>query len=290
MQTRPRFGIDVSSAPGGDPSADARHAESLGFDVVTVHGDVLHGGGTPREAWTSITWVAARTTTVRVATNVLVLPNRHPAVLAKMAATLDGLSGGRLILALGAGAAMNAGAFRAFGLTVRSPAAAVDALGEAIDVMRGLWTTERFTYAGDHYQTVEAELRPRPERRIPIWLGAYGPRMLELTGRRADGWLPSMFLLPPDDAYRSMRRVREAAAAAGREPDAVTCGYNGGVLVQEGERSTRERIAGGPADVAEQLAELVRCGFDFLNPWPTGDVRHQRERLAHEVLPVLRAA
>jgi alkanesulfonate monooxygenase SsuD/methylene tetrahydromethanopterin reductase-like flavin-dependent oxidoreductase (luciferase family) len=289
MQTAPRFGIDVSSPSTGDPAADAQHAESLGFDVVTVHGDVLHGRRTPREAWTTLTWMAARTTTVRVASNVLVLPNRQPAVLAKMAETLQRLSGGRLILGLGAGAAMNAGAFRAFGLASRTPGEAVDAMEEAIDVVRGLWTTERFSYSGRHLQTREAELQPRPDRPIPIWLGAYGRRMLELAGRRADGWLPSMFLLPPEEAYRSLRRVREAAAGAGRDPDGLTYGYNVGVLVEEGAKSTRDRIAGGPAEVARQLTELVRGGFGFLNLLPAGEARRQRERLAREVLPRVRA-
>src|SRR5689334_12954608 len=176
MEIPPRIGIDVTVPLGDDPATAALQAESVGFDVVTVHGDVLNGERTPREAWTTLTWVAARTTTGRLAPNVLVLPNRHPAVLAKMAESLDRLSGGPLRLAIGAGAAMHAAACAAFGLTVRAPGAAVDALEEAIDVMRGLWTTESVTYHGRHYKVEAAELRPRPQRPIPIWLGAYGPR------------------------------------------------------------------------------------------------------------------
>jgi len=280
-----RFGVDLS---GGDPASDAQHAESLGFDVATFHGDVLQGDRVALEAWTTMTWAAARTTTLRVSSNVLAMPNRHPAVLAKMAETLDRLSGGRLILAIGAGAAMNADAFRAFGLRWTTAGEAVDALEEAIDVMCGLWTQPELTHAGRHFQTNGAQLRPRPGHPIPIWLGAYGPRMLDLTGRRADGWLPSMFLLPPEAAFRSMRRIREAAAAAGRDPDALTYGYNVSVAVDEGATSTPQRVAGGPAEVAARLAELVGGGFDFLNLWPAGDPRVQRERLASEVLPLVR--
>jgi alkanesulfonate monooxygenase SsuD/methylene tetrahydromethanopterin reductase-like flavin-dependent oxidoreductase (luciferase family) len=280
-----RFGVDISGPLGADPAAEARHAESLGFDVVTLHGDVLDGPRVALEPWTALTWVASRTTGVLVAPNVLVLPNRHPAVLAKMAATLDRLSGGRLVLALGAGAAMNAGAFRAFGLEPAS----VAALEEAVDVIRGLWTTAPFSYtAGRHFRVEGASLEPRPDRPPPIWLGAYGARMLDLTGRKADGWLPSMFLLPPPAAAEAMERVREAAARAGRDPDALTYGYNVGVLVDEGARPTAGRIAGAPTAVAERLADLARRGFTFLNLWPAGGARHQRERLATEVLPLVR--
>ncbi|HXM57995.1 MAG TPA: LLM class flavin-dependent oxidoreductase [Candidatus Dormibacteraeota bacterium] len=284
----PRFGVDVSTPLDRDPAIDAAHAEGLGFDAVTLHGDVLQGTRTAREAWTTMTWIAARTTRVLVSPNVLVVPNRHPAVLAKMAETLQRLSGGRVVLALGAGAGMNEDAFRALGLPARPVGEAVGALAEAIDVLRGLWTMPRLTYAGRYFATSAAELRPQPDLPIPIWLGAYGPRMLELTGRRADGWLPSMFLLPPEAAFEGMRRIRAAAEAAGRDPDALTYGYNVGVAVEEGAASRRDRIAGDPAEVASQLAELVRGGFDFLNLWPAGDAQVQRERLAREVLPLVR--
>jgi len=288
----PRFGVMItkSAAPGTDPVAEARHAEALGFDLATVHPDILHGPEPSLETWTVLTWLAARTATIALAPFVLALPYRHPAVVAKMAETLDRLSGGRPVLGLGAGGPVPRAeaAVRAFGLARRSPGERVAALEEAIDVMRGLWTQPELTYAGRHFQTAAAQLDPRPEHPIPIWLGAYGPRMLDLTGRKADGWLPTMFLLPPEAAFRSMRRIREAAAAAGRDPDALTYGYNVSVAVDEGATSTPQRVAGRPAEVAARLAELVGGGFDFLNLWPAGDPRVQRERLASEVLPLVR--
>src|SRR5579859_8131975 len=100
-----RFGMTIPGEPGIDLARHARHAESLGFDVITVHGDVMNRSEPTLEAWTSLTWLAAATATVHFVPNVLVLPNRHPAVLAKMGETLDRLSGGRLIIALGSGAA-----------------------------------------------------------------------------------------------------------------------------------------------------------------------------------------
>ena len=285
----PEVGISISSSPDADPVAEARHAEALGFDVVTVHRDVLHGPPPSLEMWTLLTWIAARTTTVRLAPNVLALPNRHPAVLAKMAETLDRLAGGRLILALGGGAAINREAFGALGLAQRSARETVAATEEAIEVIRGLWRQPGFSHPGDHFTTRAADLQPRPARPIPIWLGAFGPRMLDLVGRQADGWLPSLFLLEPEQAYRSLDRVRRAASRAGRDPEGLVYGYNVGVLVREGAASTRGLVAGGPEEVAGQLAGFARGGFSFLNLSPAGDGAEQRERLAQEVLPVLRA-
>lgn len=282
-----RFGVTVSNEPGVDLTQEALHAEALGFDVVTVHGDVMNRPQPTLEAWTALTWLAAATTTLRFAPNVLVLPNRHPAVLAKMAETLDRLSGGRLVLALGAGAGINDEAFRALGLDVRTSASRVEALEEAIDVMRGLWEASSFTFPGRHFRVAAAELRPRPDRRIPIWLGAFGPRMLSLTGRKADGWLPTMHWLPPDAARAGMQRVRAAAREAGRDADDLTYGYNVAVTVDERARPSAGLVAGAPAVVAEQVTGFVRAGFDFLNFMPVGDPWQQRVRLARDVVPLV---
>lgn len=289
FQRRPGIGVAVSTAPDTDPVAEARDAEALGFDVVSVHRDVLSGPPPSLEAWTLLTWLAARTTTVRLLPNVLALPNRHPAVLAKMAETLSRLAGGRLILGLGGGALVNHQAFGAFGLAQRSPAETVAATEEAVEVVVGLLRRPRSSHAGAHFTVTAAELQPSPAHPVPLWLGAFGPRMLDLVGRRAHGWLPSMFLLPPPHAYRSLQQVRQAADRAGRDPDELTYGYNVGVLVQEGATSRHGVVAGGPAEVAAQLAAFVRGGFSFLNLSPAGDAAAQRRRLAEEVLPLLRA-
>src|SRR5207248_4983134 len=126
-------------------------------------------------------YVAAATSRIRVATRVLGMPYRHPPMIAKMAETLDRLSGGRLILGLGGGSADDE--HRAFGLGVRSPREKVDGLEEAITIIRGLWTEPRFTFHGGLYSTEEAEVEPKPEHPIPIWLGTFGPRALAVTGR-----------------------------------------------------------------------------------------------------------
>jgi alkanesulfonate monooxygenase SsuD/methylene tetrahydromethanopterin reductase-like flavin-dependent oxidoreductase (luciferase family) len=291
----PGFGVMItkSAAPGADPVAEARHAEALGFDLATVHPDLLHGPEPSLETWTALTWVAARTARIALAPFVLSLPHRHPAVTAKMAETLDRLSGGRLVLGLGAGGALPRAeaAVRAFGLAQRSRGERVAALEEAIDVIRGLWGAPGFTYAGEHFAVAGATITPRPARRIPLWLGAYGPRMLDLTGRKADGWLPSLPVLDPAPAYRALRRIRRAAAAAGRDPDSLTYAYAVPVLVREGATAGQGVVAGGPGEVATALAAFVRHGFSFLIFWPEGDAAvqaEQRERLAAEVIPAVR--
>ncbi len=283
----PTFGLFLSSRPEGDPVGQARRAEALGFDMVTVS-DHLHGRSGSVETWTLLTWIAAATERIRVAPNVLALPYRHPAVVAKMAASLDQLSGGRLVLGLGAGG--NDAAFRAFGLAGREPGEKVAALEEAVDVMQGLWSEPGFTYEGRHFRTEGANLEPRPERRIPIWLGVYGERMVDLTGRKADGWLPSLFFLPPERAYERMERLRRAAAGAGRDPGDLAYAYNVWLRVEEGAEPKKGQVAGGPKVVAEALAGFLQGGFTHLNFAPDGDPAEQAERLAQEVIPALRDA
>jgi probable F420-dependent oxidoreductase len=282
------FGLNVSTsaAPGADPVAAATRAERLGYDFVSAS-DHLHGPRPSFETWTMLSWVAAATSRIRVATRVLAVPYRPPAVLAKMAETFDRLSGGRLILGLGGGYAD--AEFRAFGLGAPSPRDKVDGLGEAIQILRGLWSQPQLSFAGRRYRTEAAELEPKPPRPIPIWLGTYGPRALALTGRLADGWIPSLGFAPPDQVVAMRARVLAAARAAGRDPAALTCAYNLEVAVGGG--AGPSVVAGSPAELAERLLGFVALGFTALNFLPVGpDQDEQAERLAREVLPAVRAA
>jgi alkanesulfonate monooxygenase SsuD/methylene tetrahydromethanopterin reductase-like flavin-dependent oxidoreductase (luciferase family) len=254
-----QFGVHLSGV--GDPAAEACVAEALGFDMVAVDRDVLNGPTPGLETWTTLTWVAARTSTIRLIPNVLALPNRHPSLVAKMAETLDRLSSGRLSLALGAGAPMNDAGVQALGLTQWSSAERVDATAEPIDVMRGLWTEASFSYSGDYFAIARASMEPKPEHPIPVWVGAYKPRMLELTGQRADGWLPSLFLLEPQSAYRALERIRAAAAQAGRDSDALTYAFNVGVVIDDNAVPRPGRLTGSAEQVAERIAEFVTHGF-----------------------------
>ncbi len=285
---QPRFGVTIIPSASGrsDPIEEARRAEELGFDLVAVW-DHPHGEHPSFEAWTFMTWIAARTTRISIASDVLSLPYRLPALIAKMAESLDRLSDGRLILGLGAGSSEQESA--ALGAPVRPPAERIEALEEAIRIIRGAWSEPVFTYDGAYYRNEEARIEPKPARTIPIWVGAYGPRALDLTGRLADGWIPSMPYLPPSEVRPSMDRVRAAAERAGRNPDVLDFAYNVPVRVGGGPpRDPARQIAGAPGEVADGLAGLLRFGFTVLNLSIAGDRAEQMRRLAEDVLPVVR--
>ncbi len=183
---------------------------------------------------------------------------------------------------------MNEPAYRALGLENRSPGAKVEASASAIEILHGLWSTSGFSYSGKHFRTEGATLEPKPGHAIPIWLGVFGDRMLDLAGRKADGWLPTYQFLPPEQAYRTVEHLRKAAEHAGRNPDQLTYGYTIPVLVEKGSVTTRGQIAGSAQEVARQLADIVRHGFTFLNLWPVGEAATLRGLLAREVLPMVR--
>jgi alkanesulfonate monooxygenase SsuD/methylene tetrahydromethanopterin reductase-like flavin-dependent oxidoreductase (luciferase family) len=288
-----RFGLNVgtSAAPGRDPVREARSAEALGFDFVSAT-DHLHGRSPTYETWTMLAWMAAGTSRIGVATRVLGLPYRSPAVLAKMAETFDRLSGGRLILGLGAGASDEE--FLGFGLGSRSPREKIDALAEALEVIRGVWTRPGFTFTGRFYRTDRAELTPKPGRRIPIWLGTFGNRALEVTGRLADGWIPSLGHATPDRLPAMRDRVLAAARDAGRDPGSITCALNLRIRLQDQPEDRPvddpDVVSGPPAAVAERLLTFAGMGFDTLNLIVGGDdPSEQTRRIADEVIPAVRS-
>ena len=283
------FGLNVSTTvtPGRDPAAEARRAEELGFDFVSAS-DHLHGEAPTFEPWTMLSWIAAATSRIRVATRVLAVPYRHPPVVAKMAESLDRLSGGRLILGLGGGYLDEE--FRAFGLGERPPRDKIDGLEEAVRIVRGLWSQRVFTFEGRFYQAEEADLEPKPDHPIPVWLGTYGNRALAVTGRLADGWIPSLGFAPPDQVTVMRERVLAAAQEAGRDPEDITCAYNLVIRVDEGAAPDPSVVSGTAEEVVEQLLGFARLGFTAFNFMPTGPgEQEQAERLAVEVLPAVRA-
>ena len=285
---QPRFGVTIIPSASGrsDPVAEAQRAEGLGFDLVAVW-DHPHGEHPSFETWTFMTWVAAHTSRIAIASDVLSLPFRLPALIAKMAESLDRLSGGRLILGLGAGGSDEEMA--GLGAPLRPPVERVEALEEALEIIRGVWREPAFTYDGAYYRNEGTRLEPKPTRTIPIWLGAYRPRMLELTGRLADGWIPSMGYLPPSEARPAIDRVRAAAERAGRDPDALDYAYNVSVRVGGPPAPDPGRqVAGEVDEVIERLSGLLDLGFTVLNLMIGGRRAEQMERLGAEVLPAVR--
>jgi alkanesulfonate monooxygenase SsuD/methylene tetrahydromethanopterin reductase-like flavin-dependent oxidoreductase (luciferase family) len=284
------FGVNVSTSagPDTDPVGDALHAEELGFDFISAN-DHPCGTEPTHELWTMLTWIAARTSRVGIATRVLGVPYRPPAMVAKMSATLDLLSDGRLVLGLGGGYSDEE--FRAFGLGVPTPREKVDGLEDAILITRGLWSQRDFTFEGARYGTDRANIEPKPGRTIPIWLGTYGPRALELTGRLADGWIPSYGFAPPEQAAAMRERIVAAARGAGRDPDAIRFVYNVEAHIGDHEGDGPDVVSGSPTHVAETVRGFVRAGFTGFNFVPSGpNPREQRELLAREVIPAVASA
>jgi alkanesulfonate monooxygenase SsuD/methylene tetrahydromethanopterin reductase-like flavin-dependent oxidoreductase (luciferase family) len=197
------------------------------------------------DTWTLLAYVAGRTERIRLVPDVTNLPLRPPAMLAKAAASLDVLSGGRVEVGLGAGSFWDA--VEAMGGPRRTPKESVDALEEAIPILRAFWDGERsVTAEGEHYRVHGARPGPPPAHRIGIWLGAYRPRMLRICGRLADGWLPSLgSYMGPDDALRMQGAIDEAARRAGRRPEDVERAVN---LMQ---------LDGSPGAWPDQLARIV---------------------------------
>jgi len=284
------FGINLptDASNGANPAALALRAEELGFDFVSSS-DHPCGVQPSFETWTMLTWVAAATSRIRIATRVLGMPYRPPAMVAKMAETLNRLSDGRLILGLGGGYSDDE--FRAFGLGVPSPREKVDGLEEGVTIIRGLWSEPAFSLSGRRYHTEEANIEPKPADPIPIWLGTFGPRALSVTGRLADGWIPSLPYAPPDEVVGLRERVLTAARDAGRDPTEITCAYNVDVVVDERAKSTSTLVAGPPKLVAEQIVSFTKLGFSAFNFMPSGErLAEQAERLAEEVIPLVREA
>ena len=260
----------------------ARIADATGLDVVAVQDHPYQPAFL--DAWTLLTHIAARTERVRLVPAVANLPLRPPAMLARAAASLDILSDGRVELGLGTGAFWDA--IVAMGGPRRGPREAVDALVEAIEVVRALWAPGRTPrIAGEHYTLAGAKPGPFPVHPIGIWLGAYGPRMLELTGRTADGWLPSQGYAPPEKLSDLGARVDEAAASAGRDPAAVRRVYN----IEGRFGSGRDFLQGTVDDWVEQLAALALTeGISgFLLAADPGSAR-ALQTYAQEVAPAVR--
>jgi probable F420-dependent oxidoreductase len=281
------LGIPAAPEPGYDPVAYGRRAEQLGFDFLSISD---HPAGTTGsyEAWTVLSWIAASTSRIRLATRVLGVPYRPPAIVAKMAETFDRLSGGRLILGLGGGSSDEE--FRAFGLTVPTPREKVDGMEDAILIIRGLWSQSEFSYAGRVFSTDAADVVPRPEHRVPIWLGTFGDRALAVTGRLADGWIPSLGSAPPNRVTVLRDKIVAAAVTAGRDPAEITCAYHLEVDPSPSAPDEPWVVSGPVAKIAETLAGFVKLGFSALSIVPGGPDRAETvERLATEIAPAVRA-
>jgi len=277
--------ITPSTEPATTPVALAQLSEKLGFDLVTFQDHPYQPAHL--DAWTLLTWVAAQTQRIRVSGNVLNVPLRPPAVLARAAVSLDRLSGGRFDLALGAGGFWDA--IEAMGGRRLAPGQAVQALEEAIDVIRGIWDADNrapLQVDGEFHRVRGAKRGPAAAHDIPIWIGAYKPRMQRLVGRKADGWLPSLSYLKPGDLAAGNAMIDEAAIGAGRDPREIRRILN---LFGRFDTRTTGQLQ-GPVD--HWLDVLVPLAVqDGIGTFVLGsDDPRTLQTFAEEVIPALRTA
>ncbi|KGM13153.1 LLM class flavin-dependent oxidoreductase [Cellulomonas bogoriensis] len=271
-----------------DPQRPVRLAvasEHAGLDLVTFQDHPYQPGF--HDTWTLIAYAAARTERITLAGNVLNLPLRPAATLARSVASLDLLTGGRVALGLGAGAFWDA--IEAMGGTRLTPGQAVTALDEAIDVIRGVWDTDTpgvLRAGGEHHRVDGAKRGPSPAHPVDVWLGAYKPRMLALTGAKADGWLPSLaYMSSHEDLAAANARIDDAAHEAGRDPRQVRRLLNISGTVTDG---ADDGFLQGPVQQwVEQLAGLT-LEQGFSGYVLMGDDERTLQVLGQEIGPELR--
>jgi F420-dependent oxidoreductase-like protein len=284
----------------------ARLVESLGYDSVWAPDHFLTSGqadGAYHEAWQILASWAAATSQVRLGPLVSPVDFRHPAVLAKMAITLDHVSGGRLVLGLGAG--WYEQEYAQFGLPFGPPAERLGRLAETAAICRSLFDQRRTTFEGRFYRLKGAISEPKPvQQHLPILIGADGDRALRVVAHHADWWNG---FGTPDEVARKLGVIRRAAAKAGRDAEKILPSVTVRPLIVRdrpaeidhqlkvtverhrlAQPDTRFMLAGTVQDVAERLREYTRRGVRTFVvqqrvPWD----RESLERLAHEVRPLV---
>ena len=265
--------MDGATPRWSDIRAMAVEAEAIGFDAVWISDHV--GFGDPDaswsgawESWTLLSALAEATTRVRLGTYVTAVPYRNPAMLAKMAETLDEVSGGRVILGLGAG--WNEPEFTAYGFPWERR---FDRFEDALRIITAMLRTGRADHAGRIESARGALIRPRGPRPdgLPVMVGAAAPRMLRLTAELADEWNAGM--RTPGELVPMLALLDEALAAAGREPGSIRRSSEAmvepvGVPVDDGEPDTfgswARPIAGGPEAIADHLRRYAELGCDHV--------------------------
>lgn len=263
-----------TSQPWSDLVDGVTHAERTGWDGVYVADHFMADAGGPFpadqpmfEATAALSALAALTERVRLSALVFGITYRHPAVLAKWAATTDHISNGRLMLGLGAGWQENE--HEQYGIDLGRPGVRIDRFDEALTVVRGLLDDEATTVEGDHYTVRDAIAWPKPvQARLPLLIGGHGDRMLGLVARHADEW--NMWSLPPAIAERRAV-LDERCAAIGRDPGTIATSTQALFFVLDSNDDAetwikmvegRPAVAGTPDRIAETVAAWHDAGVD----------------------------
>jgi probable F420-dependent oxidoreductase len=268
--------------------------EELGFDSLWLP-ERLAGPST--DPLVGLAFAAGRTTRLKLGTSVLVLPGRNPMVLAKELASLDALSGGRLLPAFGLGVADRVEQ-QAFGVRREERAGLFD---EALALIRKAWSGEMIDHVGTHFQVEGFRLTALPTQGVlDVWLGGVAPSELRRVGRHADGWLPSF--VTPEEVSESRKVVEDAASQAGRAIDPEHFGalvpYTLGEIPERFRAFLEMRkpgvdpssvVASGIPAIRELLGRFIGFGFSKFVLVPvltSADSRAELELIANEVLPL----
>ncbi len=257
-----RFGLDIAQQrmTWNDNADRARFADALGFDGIWGfdHFQPMYGDG-PGECFEAMTTLAAWsgiTTNVRLGVLVAGMTYRHPSVFATEAMTIDHASGGRLELSYGA--AWFEEEHVALGIPFPELKRRVDAFEEAVQIVRGLLTTDGFTFEGEHFQTHDATIRPRAVQspHPPIWIGASGEaRMMPIAARYADVW---HCFGPPSVLTEKSERISAHAEVAGRDPASIL-------------RAASISLENDLDTIAHHIDKWTDAGFGYLVcGWPAG--------------------
>jgi len=261
----------------------AQAADAAGLDYLAIQDHAYNVEFL--DVWTLISYLAAETQRISFFPDVADLQLRPPAMLAKAAASLSVLTGGRIVLGVGGGA--SAGGIAAMGGAMRSRPEMIAFTDEALQIMRRALAGGPVEFRGGHL-TVDYEAGPQPPAPVPLWLGSQGPRMLALTGRESDGWVSPLSTYTPPFAVPAMqRRIDEAARDAGRDPADVRRIYN--VVGTIGAGRGGNGLSGDVQTWVETLTGwAVDLGLDTFIFWPMTAPRAQLEVFAAEVVPGVR--
>lgn len=265
-----------------------RLADRLGLDLVGLQDHPYQRRFL--DTFTLIPHLAAATERISFFPDVANLPLRGPQMIAKATATASRLSGGRVHLGLGAGGLWDV--IEAMGGPRRTPAEAVASLEDAIPIIRGLWSEERgLAIGGDVYAVDGVHGGPPPGYPTEIWVGAKGPRMMEVVGTLADGWVPSTPYVPPEQVRDRQDRIDEAATAAGRDPQKIRRIYNIKGTITDGRSAADDDLVGPASKWVDTLARWrTELGMDAFVLMSDLDDPNQIRRFAEEVVPGVREA
>ncbi|TDW18862.1 LLM class F420-dependent oxidoreductase [Kribbella kalugense] len=272
---------------GADPNVVrgwANTVEQAGYSHVLAYDHVLGADPANRPGWTGYTdkslfhevfvlfgFLAGITTELELVTGVLVLPQRQTALVAKQAIEVDILSGGRLRLGVGIG--WNKVEYDALGVPFEKRGAR---LTQQVELLRKLWSDPVITYEGDFDRVEEAGLNPLPGRQIPIWFGGGADAVLRRTGRIGDGWMPQS--APDDQARAQIAMIRQAAEAAGRDPQSI--GIEARLTLAAVPEQERRAFVDGWRDLGATHISVNTMNLGLSNP-------KEHAQVLAEVLPTL---